>query len=179
MQLHQVWNRDVEEGRAPVAGRTLSPIEQPPVPARPGLNTRRVPRIPADRGACSVGPDYLRILLVDDDVTILSLLRDYLSLKGYDVRAAQTTPEALECIEAWAPDLILTDVQMPCGGAARILDYLDGGKARPIVLLMTGSELGWAQQVVREGRAEAALQKPFQLRMIADTVTHISSNTSH
>ncbi|MEW6365849.1 MAG: response regulator [Acidobacteriota bacterium] len=179
MQAHHLWNPDIEEGRAPIVRPALSPTEQPPACAAPGLTAKKVFRHPVRRCAPATEPSRRRILVVDDQDTILSLLSDYLSLKGFDVRAAQTTPEALACIESWSPDLILTDVQMPCGGAAKILDYLDGRTARPFVLLMTGAELGWAQQVVREGRAEAALQKPLQLKVISDTVTHIRTWTSH
>ena len=53
------------------------------------------------------------ILVVDDNAANIRLLEAVLSAHGYEVRAAENGPTALEMIAADAPDLIVLDVQMP------------------------------------------------------------------
>jgi len=55
-----------------------------------------------------------RILIVDDDETVLKMLARALSLEGYDVRTAATSIEGLnEAERTPPPDVILLDLRMP------------------------------------------------------------------
>ncbi len=53
-----------------------------------------------------------RILIVDDEEDVVSLLKDYLELNQYETLSAGNGTEALEKIK-WNPDLILLDINMP------------------------------------------------------------------
>ena len=54
-----------------------------------------------------------RVLIVDDDETVLKMLARALSLEGYDVRTAATPIEGLNEAERTPPDVILLDLRMP------------------------------------------------------------------
>ncbi len=54
-----------------------------------------------------------RILIVDDEVSILKFLRSNLEDRGYAVISASNGEEALNTIEMELPDLIVLDVMMP------------------------------------------------------------------
>ena len=55
-----------------------------------------------------------RVLIVDDDETVLKMLARALSLEGYDVRTAATSIEGLnEAERTPPPDVILLDLRMP------------------------------------------------------------------
>jgi DNA-binding response OmpR family regulator len=54
-----------------------------------------------------------RILIVDDDETVLQTFAKALSLEGYDVRVASSPLIGLEEIHDTAPDAILLDLRMP------------------------------------------------------------------
>jgi pilus assembly protein CpaE len=54
-----------------------------------------------------------RILLVDDDLDILRLVGLMLQRQGYEIRAANSGPQALAMVERENPDLILLNVMMP------------------------------------------------------------------
>ena len=54
-----------------------------------------------------------RILIVDDDETVLKMLARALSLEGYDVRTAATPVEGLNEAAETPPDAILLDLRMP------------------------------------------------------------------
>lgn len=54
-----------------------------------------------------------RILIVDDEPMILRVLRVSLEDRGYDVMSAQNGEQALEKIETFLPDAVVTDIDMP------------------------------------------------------------------
>jgi DNA-binding response OmpR family regulator len=54
-----------------------------------------------------------RILIVDDDETVLQTFAKALSLEGYDVRTAASPLIGLQSIEDAPPDAILLDLRMP------------------------------------------------------------------
>ena len=54
-----------------------------------------------------------RVLVVDDEMPILDLVRQYLSAEGMDVALAQDGPTALEAVRDRHPDVIVLDVNLP------------------------------------------------------------------
>jgi DNA-binding response OmpR family regulator len=54
-----------------------------------------------------------KVLLVDDEPNIVTALEYLLGRSGYEVRIATNGDEALQQMEAFAPDLVLLDVMMP------------------------------------------------------------------
>jgi two-component system, NtrC family, nitrogen regulation response regulator NtrX len=54
-----------------------------------------------------------RILVVDDEADIRSLLQEILSEEGYEVRSAADAKQARSQREAVDPDLVLLDIWMP------------------------------------------------------------------
>ncbi len=54
-----------------------------------------------------------KILLVDDEASLRETISDLLSLNNYSVKTAANGQEAIETLEYWAPDLIISDIMMP------------------------------------------------------------------
>lgn len=54
-----------------------------------------------------------KVLIVDDELNIVTALQFLLQKSGYEVMAAQNGDEALQRVESFAPDLVLLDVMMP------------------------------------------------------------------
>jgi two-component system, OmpR family, alkaline phosphatase synthesis response regulator PhoP len=54
-----------------------------------------------------------RVLLVDDEVNHIALLRDYLEQGGYEVATAEDGSGAIMLARAFAPDLIVLDLMLP------------------------------------------------------------------
>jgi len=56
----------------------------------------------------------LKLLVVDDDPNTRELLRDALEIRGACVRASATANEAQQLLAVWHPDLMISDIGMPC-----------------------------------------------------------------
>jgi two-component system OmpR family response regulator len=77
-----------------------------------------------------------RLLVVDDEPTILELLAGTLRFAGFDVLTAVSGAEALRAAAAARPDLILLDVMMPdCDGFDVVRRIRAGGPRVPVIFL--------------------------------------------
>jgi len=65
-----------------------------------------------------------KILVVDDDLDILELLKYNLPKSGYDVSCAENGEKAIEVARKFKPDLILLDVMMPEKDGVEVCDIL-------------------------------------------------------
>jgi signal transduction histidine kinase/DNA-binding response OmpR family regulator len=57
--------------------------------------------------------DGLRVLVVDDDRDGLDLIATILANGGAEVRACASAAEAFEALQAWRPDILISDIEMP------------------------------------------------------------------
>ena len=79
-----------------------------------------------------------RILIVDDDETVLQTFAKALSLEGYDVRTAASPLIGLQAIEDAPPDAILLDLRMPFVNGVGFLYRLraqDAHKHTPVAII--------------------------------------------
>jgi two-component system alkaline phosphatase synthesis response regulator PhoP len=79
-----------------------------------------------------------KILVVDDNVDSLTIIRSMLESRGYTVRAAQSGPEALAQLEREVPDLVLLDVMMPEMSGLEVLERLRSAHATakvPVIMV--------------------------------------------
>ena len=119
--------------------------------------------------ATSVPPT---ILVVDDESPIRDMLREFLSLSGYRVRAAADGREALERIrEDGRIELVLTDMKMPQMGGIELLGELASLRSPPTTILMTGyGTVDTAIAAMKHGAYDYII-KPFKLKEVAATIT--------
>ena len=121
------------------------------------------------RRAKEVRADALRgqrILLVEDDVSVRRLLSTQLKFMQLEVFEANDGKHALEMFEAAAPDIILSDVNMPRMSGPELLGELRArGIATPI-LLASGWPEHHGDQMPPMAGIVAFLQKPFELRTL-------------
>jgi CheY-like chemotaxis protein len=79
-----------------------------------------------------------KLLLVDDDPSLLETLGDFLSFEGYEVLCAASGEDALIKMRPFQPDLIILDMGMPGMGGMGFLDRItnpDGGTLAPVLVL--------------------------------------------
>ena len=116
-------------------------------------------------------PRRARILVVDDESRVCELLREFLTIQGYDVATAAGGAEALDAVPIFQPDVILVDMRMPGLSGRDFLDVLrQGGLTMPVVLMSGDS-----------GKAGEGffgiLQKPFDLSRTAQLVAAAFAHT--
>jgi DNA-binding NtrC family response regulator len=103
-----------------------------------------------------------RILVVDDDPAIATLLAEILTDEGYTVRLAYNGPGALSVIAAQVPDLVLIDLLMPGMSGLELLHAVRArGHADLPVILVTAAADRAVDLAVHT--AAAFLPKPFDL----------------
>jgi two-component system phosphate regulon response regulator PhoB len=76
-----------------------------------------------------------RILVVDDDESIRTLLRRMLTIDGYSVDVAPDGATAMAKLEARLPDLLLLDVMMPGQDGLDVLETVRRTSDLPVILL--------------------------------------------
>jgi two-component system response regulator AtoC len=109
-----------------------------------------------------------RILVADDEPTILSLLETFLTSEGYAFEAAANGEEALQKVKANPPDLMLVDVYMEPGiDGIQVIKQLQADKLHVPVIVFTAS--GTSQMAIEAMQLGAYdyVAKPFDLDELA------------
>jgi DNA-binding response OmpR family regulator len=104
-----------------------------------------------------------RLLVVDDDASVRSLLRDYLEERGFAVAEAADGSQMREEIERAVPDAVLLDVRMP-GEDGLLLARFLRERYRLGILMVTASGDVVDRVVGLEVGADDYIAKPFDLR---------------
>ena len=102
----------------------------------------------------------MRVLIVDDEPSILAAMAPLLRSRGYDVSTAMTGRAALDAVERDKPDLIVLDLGLPDSDGIEICRLIRDGGATPIIVLSArGKE---ADKVAAlDAGADDYVTKPF------------------
>ncbi len=101
-----------------------------------------------------------KILVVDDDPDIRSILQDRLESLGHQVVNAENGRAALSRIGQESPDLILLDLQMPDMDGIRVLKKLQGNCDFPVIVITAFGTIEKAVEAMKEGAMDF-ITKPF------------------
>lgn len=80
-------------------------------------------------------PVFASVLLVDDDVDLVDLLRDYLANDGFAVSVAHEGESALRLFAARPPDIAVVDVMMPGFSGIEVLRRIRSRSGIPVLML--------------------------------------------
>lgn len=117
-------------------------------------------------------PIRKKVMIVDDDLTIIMTMKRYIANAGFDVVTASNGKEAIAKAQTEMPDLIVMDAVMPeMNGlqAIREIRQLEPLKKIPIIM-MTGLKADEDRMSARESGATEFLKKPVKGE---DLVKHI------
>lgn len=107
-----------------------------------------------------------RVLLVDDDTSLLDVLALAFADAGHDVATAKDGREALASVTKSAPDLLVTDVNLPHkDGFTLVRELRAKGLALPIVLL-TSRDTEVDEVLAFDLGADDFVPKPFSTRAL-------------
>jgi len=117
-----------------------------------------------------VSVNHVTVLVVDDDVSILRILKQLLKEKGYNVVTAEDGIEALKVISDNEFDLVITDLMMPGVDGLEVLKNAKERNARTQVIMITGfATLDSAIDALKLGAFDY-IRKPFKLAELDVTI---------
>jgi len=111
-----------------------------------------------------------KILVVDDEKKMVTLLVSALETQGHEVTGVHSGQDALDLISGQAFDVVLTDLRMePVGG----MDVLAGARRTSpqtaVIILTAYGEVATAVEALRQG-AFQYLTKPINFQEVAHVV---------
>ena len=116
-----------------------------------------------------------RILVVDDEKSILDLVEGILTQDGHRVDVASQGDEALDYVSEREYDLIITDIRMPgIDGREcyRRVREMNRNLARTMVFI-TGDTVGVETRQFLQRVSNTCLVKPFKMRELREAVEHV------
>jgi DNA-binding response OmpR family regulator len=107
-----------------------------------------------------------RILVIDDDPAITSLLKRGLSYEGFTVDIAGTGETGLALARERPPDLVILDIMMPGMNGLEVLRRLRAADDRLPVLMLTAKDAPADQVQGLEAGADDYVVKPFTFEVL-------------
>lgn len=120
-----------------------------------------------------------RILVIDDDDFVRTLVKRALTRDGHTVVDAADGDAGMELLREGGWDLVVTDIVMPGKeGIELIMEIREGSPDLPILAISGGGGGTAPQGPLRDARmlgADAALAKPFELEALSRLVSELLS----
>jgi CheY-like chemotaxis protein len=114
--------------------------------------------------------DNLRILVVEDDVSLLQVTCALLERKGVKTFSALDGQKALEVLAQEPVDLVLSDVQMPnMDGVELLAEIRRKNPEIPVVLFITGQAQLDEAESIRLG-SSGLLRKPVRIAVLLEKI---------
>src|SRR5213594_2518603 len=117
-----------------------------------------------------------RILIVEDDLNLLAIVRENLVFEGFDVHAVSDGGAALAKVHEFRPDLIVLDVMLPGLNGFEICTQLRRRAATPILMVSARAERVDRIRGLNLG-ADDYITKPFELDELLARVNAILRRT--
>lgn len=94
----------------------------------------------------------VRVLVVDDDEVVRTVVSEYLRRRGYEVGEATDGAEALDAIRQAPPDVVVTDLGMPrLDGLGLLRELTKSNPDLPAIVLTAHDSVAEMVQAIREG----------------------------
>lgn len=119
--------------------------------------------------------ESLRVLFVEDDHVIASMIEMYLVLEGFEVSHVGDGTSAVHAVDAMCPHVVLLDIMLPGRNGLDVARWIrEQSPHRDVGIVMLTSLAG--EEQVREGLlagADAYVRKPVELSLVADEIRRV------
>ncbi|MDD4982168.1 MAG: response regulator [Candidatus Omnitrophota bacterium] len=116
-----------------------------------------------------------KILVVDDELDVQSIISFRLEINGYKVSVASDGQEGLDKIKAEKPNLVLLDLMLPKINGfeiCRMIKFDDKFKDLPIIILSALDKEDDRKKAMEAG-ADAYFLKPFDLEVLLEKINSL------
>jgi len=104
----------------------------------------------------------VKILIVEDEKSLLELLNAKLKKEGYEVLSANDGQEGYKNIKEWQPDLILLDIVMPKMDGYEVLEKMnDEGIKIPVIIISNSGQPVEIEKTKRLGAVDHLIKTEF------------------
>lgn len=117
------------------------------------------------------------ILIVDDDVTVLVLLKEYLEQNGFEVSTAAGGSALKEQLRQSHPDLIILDLMLPGEDGFALCRWIRATRDTPIIMLTAKNRSDDRIQGLELG-ADDYIAKPFEPRELLARIRGVLRRSS-
>ncbi len=114
-----------------------------------------------------------RILSVDDDPQVRSLIEDILDGVGHEVVCVDNPTSAMDVLEKGRFDLALLDVMMPKGDGYHLATHISGLPNPPAMVFVSARDFNEDEKVLESLGAAAFIRKPFTRRELLRVVNTV------
>ncbi len=118
-----------------------------------------------------------RILIIDDEKSILNTLRDILEAEKYSVDEAVDGIEGLKSVNEKKYDVILCDIKMPRMDGIETLDHIIKISDTPVIMISGHGTIDTAVSAIKKG-AYDYIEKPPDLNRLLITIRNALDKTS-
>jgi len=114
--------------------------------------------------------DIIKVLVVDDEVEVCELMRDFLRKKNYCTFGASSAAEAIELVKNESPHIVLLDLRLGSDSGLELLRRIKETDRNIKVIMVTAlDDKDTVEQAISLG-AEEFITKPFTLKFLEDTL---------
>ena len=125
----------------------------------------RAPLPAHGRPSFPIGPAK-RILIVDDEPTLVDILVEQFINSNYEIETAGTGIDALRAVKRERPDVVLLDIKMPnMNGIDVLKEIMKIDKSITVIMITGNMELSVTVEALRNG-AFGYVPKPFDFRYL-------------
>jgi CheY-like chemotaxis protein len=114
-----------------------------------------------------------KIMVIDDEEGIRSLLDTLLTRKGYDVVLADGGRKGLELFRRERPDVVVLDLKMPEMDGVAVLQQIRNLNPGQPVIILTGARLPEAEEQLRAFGVSEYVEKEFSLHRLGDALKRV------
>ncbi|UXR77174.1 MULTISPECIES: response regulator transcription factor [unclassified Staphylococcus] len=119
-----------------------------------------------------------KVLIVDDEHSIVTLLKYNLEQAGYLTEVAQDGEEALEMVDTVKPDIIVLDIMLPKKDGIEVCKTIRTNKNSVPILMLTAKDDAFDRVLGLELGADDYMTKPFSPREVVARVKAILRRVS-
>jgi two-component system response regulator AtoC len=117
----------------------------------------------------------LKILLIDDEVSILETLEMFFTEKGHQVFKAETGEGGFALFCDHAPDIAIIDIHLPDSNGLDILNRIQNeGRLTKVIMITAYHDMGTTIQAMKSGAFDY-IHKPLDVDLVEDAIQRVTS----
>lgn len=119
-----------------------------------------------------------KILVVDDEPTICSMMNVFLTQIGYEVRTVNSGDDAITAFDNDPPDMVLLDISMPGMRGIDVLQLMKNRKANCGIIMLSAYGDDQTIQEAMDMGAYCYIQKPMELMDLKQRLVELHQHIS-